>query len=532
VLKRKSKRGKMETAVIIGAGPAGLTAGYELLKTDKYKVVIIEKTKSIGGISQTANYKGNRIDIGGHRFFSKSEKVLQWWNNIMPLQSLPSKDDIALGRVPKPLGEDVLADPEKSDNVMLIRKRISRIYYLRRFFDYPISLNYSTIKNLGLKRTLKIGTSYLKVLLFPKKNEKNLEEFFINRFGKELYKTFFKDYTEKVWGKKCTEIKPDWGAQRIKGLSIKSAILHAFKKIVSVNKSNNKVETSLIEQFHYPKLGPGQLWEKAALEIKEMGGEIFMECELNEIFFEDKNITALSYRNLSTKESITINCDFLLSSAPVKDLISSFTGSVPDNVRNIASNLDYRDFITVGLLVKKLKIKNESNIKTVNDIIPDNWIYVQEKDVKIGRIQIFNNWSPYMVRDDKNVWMGLEYFCNEGDSLWEMSDEKFIDFATNEMIKINFIENTDSVIDATVIRIPKAYPGYFGVYENFDQVREFTDKIPNLFLIGRNGMHRYNNADHSMLTAMEAVTNIKNNIQLKDNIWSVNTEEDFHETKK
>lgn len=522
----------MKTVLIIGAGPAGLTAGYELIKSGKYKVVIIEKTKFIGGISQTVNYKGNRIDIGGHRFFSKSDKVLKWWENIMPLQSSPSKDDIELGIVPTSLGKNPMADPEKTDNVMLIRKRISRIYYLRRFFNYPISLNYSTIKNLGLVRTIKIGLSYLKVVVFPKRNEENLEDFFINRFGKELYKTFFKDYTEKVWGKKCTEIKPDWGAQRIKGLSIKSAILHAFKKIISVNQNNNKVETSLIEQFFYPKLGPGQLWEKVSMEIKEMGGLILLNNELNKLFFNDLNINSASYKNLSNGEITKLECDYIISSAPVKELINSFDYNVPDNVRNIASNLDYRDFITVGLLVKKLKIKNESKIKTVNGIIPDNWIYVQEKDVKIGRIQIFNNWSPYMVKDNENVWMGLEYFCNEGDSLWSMEDDRFINFAINEMVKINFIENPDSVIDATIIRIPKAYPGYFGVYEQFDQVKEFTDKITNLFLVGRNGMHRYNNADHSMLTAMEAVHNINNNIQTKENIWSVNTEEDFHESKK
>ncbi|MCF7815160.1 MAG: NAD(P)/FAD-dependent oxidoreductase [Candidatus Cloacimonetes bacterium] len=498
---------QQEIAIIIGAGPAGLTAALELIRNTDVKPIILEATNSIGGISKTVNFKGNRIDIGGHRFFSKSDVVMNWWQQILPI-----------------------AENEKQEEVLLKRNRLSRILFLRKFFNYPISLNIDTIKNLGFKRLFKITFDYLYIRIFPIKKEKNLEDFFINRFGNELYKTFFRDYTEKVWGISCDKIKPEWGAQRIKGLSITSAIKHSLKKMFSKDKSisQKKTETSLIEQFLYPKYGPGQLWEKVAEMITEKGGKI----HLNEKVVNIENGKEVIEGVLAEKAGVLkeYKCDYLISTMPVKDLIYGMINHIPHEVREIAEKLVYRDFITVGLLLKKMKVKNKTRFKTRNDLIPDNWIYIQEPDVKLGRLQIFNNWSPYMVKDPDTVWVGLEYFCNEGDDLWSKTDEEFAEFAVQEFIKIGMIDE-DDVIDKTVIRMPKTYPAYFGSYDQFDVIRNFTDAIPNLFLIGRNGMHRYNNQDHSMLTAMEAVKNIKEEITKKDNIWNVNAEQEYHEEK-
>jgi len=521
-----------KTAIIIGAGPAGLTAAFELLQKTDIKPIIFETTNDIGGISKTINYKGNRIDLGGHRFFSKSERVMKWWQNILPLQGAPSKDDLLLHRN-IPLSKDNNApDPQKQDEVMLVRSRLSRIFFLRKFFNYPISLNLKTLQNLGLLRIVKIGWSYLTIRFFPIKKEKNLEDFFINRFGKELYLTFFKDYTEKVWGVPCSRIKPEWGAQRIKGLSITKAIIHALKNIFSKDASidQKKTETSLIEQFLYPKHGPGQLWEKVAELISEKGGEVKLNQKIIGIEINENRITSLTIRNEKTGCEFEMKGNYFFSCMPVKDLVRSMGEQVPKEVRKISEGLIYRDFVTVGLLLGKMKIKNETKLKTVNNIVPDNWIYIQERDVKVGRLQIFNNWSPYMVQNDSNVWIGLEYFCNEGDELWKMEDKDFAEFAIDEFCKIDLIEKRD-ILDSVVIRMPKTYPAYFGSYDRFDEIRKFTDKFENLFLIGRNGMHRYNNQDHSMLTAMTAVENIMNHIKIKDNIWEVNTEEEYHERK-
>lgn len=520
-------------AIIIGTGPAGLTAAYELLDKTDIKPIVFEMTSDIGGISKTVNYKGNRIDIGGHRFFSKSDKVMKWWQNILPLQGAPSKDDIILGRNTTLSKEKEAPDPEKSDLVMLIRSRLSRIFFLRSFFDYPISLKWKTFKNLGVIRIVRIGLSYLKVQFFPIKNENSLEDFFINRFGSELYLTFFKDYTEKVWGVPCSSIKPDWGAQRIKGLSITKTIIHAVKSSLSKDTSidQKKTETSLIEQFMYPKLGPGQLWEEVARQIKERGGVIKLNHKVVGIDIQDEKIKGIKTENCLTGETTALHGDYIFSTMPVRELIQAMAPHTPDRVKEVAYGLTYRDFITVGVLLKKLRITNETKIPTVNNIVPDNWIYIQERDVKLGRLQIFNNWSPYMVKDPDTVWIGLEYFCNEGDELWSKSNDEFAEFAIDELAQIDIIEK-DDVLDSTVIRMPKTYPAYFGTYDNFYVIRDFTDKIENLFLIGRNGMHKYNNADHSMLTAMIAVENIINGNTSKNNIWQVNAEEEYHEEKK
>lgn len=534
-----------KTAIIIGAGPAGLTAAYELLDKTDIKPVIFEATSDIGGISKTINYNGNRIDIGGHRFFSKSERVTEWWLNILPLQGAPASDDRLLGReVPlsdrssrKKIGSNNkeiydAPDPEKTDEVMLNRSRISRILFMRKFFDYPVSLNLKTLSNLGIERTIKIGLSYINASLNPIKDEKSLEDFFINRFGRELYLTFFKDYTEKVWGVPCSEIKSDWGSQRIKGLSITKAIAHSLKNVFRRDSSisQRNVETSLIQQFMYPKHGPGQIWEEVARIINENGGEIHLNHRVEELVEDSDHIVEVKALNEGTGELETHIGDYFFSTMPVKDLIEALNGEKPGEVIEVAQGLVYRDFMTAGLLLNRLKKKNESKIRTLNDIIPDNWIYVQEKDVKMGRIQIFNNWSPYMVKDQDKILIGLEYFVNDGDELWNMSDDDFIAFAIKELVRIDMVDEKD-VLDSFVIRMPKTYPAYFGTYNQFDIIRRFTDNIKNLFLIGRNGMHRYNNMDHSMLTAMQAVENIINQRDDKDNLWSVNAEEDYHEEK-
>ncbi|WKZ31759.1 MAG: NAD(P)/FAD-dependent oxidoreductase [Thermodesulfobacteriota bacterium] len=524
-----------KTAVIIGAGPAGLTAAFELLEKTDVKPVIFEQTADIGGISKTVNYKGNRIDIGGHRFFSKSDRVVEWWLKVLPLQTSPAKDDSPENasfltggsqRFSAPPGSRN-SDPEKTDRVMLARKRLSRILFMRKFFDYPISANMKTLRNLGAFRTAKILVSYFRARLAPVE-EKSLEDFFINRFGKELYATFFRDYTEKVWGVPCSEIDPSWGAQRIKGLSVTKALFHAARGMVSDRSLEQKdVETSLIERFMYPKLGPGQMWEEAARMIRKRGGEVHLNHRVAGLKATSGRIYEAVVIDESTGEEKTVLGDYFISSMPVKDLIAAMGHDAPREVREVAGSLAYRDFMTVGLLLKKLLVSPKD---APNGIIPDNWIYVQENDVKLGRIQIFNNWSPYMVMDGGAVWIGLEYFCNEGDELWRKSDDEFATFAGEELEKLGMIVRED-ILDSTVIRMPKAYPCYFGSYERFEVVRKFTDTIENLFLIGRNGMHRYNNQDHSMLTAMVAAENIKNGISTKENIWSVNAEEEYHESK-
>lgn len=524
-------------AIIVGAGPGGLTAAYELLKRTDVKPIIYEMSNYMGGIARTVNYKGNRIDIGGHRFFSKSDRIMEWWNNIMPLQGAPSKDDLILHISYQNKKRSIILpkegpDPEKEDKVMLIRNRLSRILYLRKFFNYPVSLNLNTVSNLGIVRLFKIGFSYLWVKLFPIREEKSLEDFFINRFGRELYNTFFKDYTEKVWGVPCTNIKPEWGAQRIKGLSITKTILHAMKSVLtkSASLAQKDVETSLIEHFMYPKYGPGQMWEEVAKIIKEKGGEIYTDHKAIGLTFKDNRITEIEVKDEISGKVKKEQGDYFFSTMPVKELIRCFGNSVPKDVSAVAEGLVYRDFITVGLLLNKLKIKNTTEIKTVNNIVPDNWIYVQERDVKVGRLQIFNNWSPYMVSDLNKVWIGLEYFCNIGDELWNKSDEEFAKFAIDELAKIDVIEKND-VLDHIVIRMPNTYPAYFGTYDRFHVIRNFTDSIENLFLIGRNGMHRYNNQDHSMLAAIVAVDNISKGIKTKDNIWNVNAELEYFEGK-
>ena len=470
------------------------------------------------------NFEGNRMDIGGHRFFSKAEEVLKLWNELLQPQGAPAFDDKILQR------ESVLteggANPEEVDEVFLNRRRVSRIFYNRKFFSYPIALNFDTIKNLGLIEMFSIGTSFLKAK-FSQREEKTLEDFMINRFGQKLYETFFRDYTTKVWGRTPQQIGADWGSQRIKGLSLGKTVSDFFKKAFGFKEGAG--ETSLIERFFYPKFGPGQLWEKLADEIKSRGGEVLLNSKIKSLHVDANKIIKFA-KVESAAGNLTFPADYFLSSMPLAELAEALDDGLNLRQLTIARGLPYRDFITVGLLVDKLCLKNLTKIKTLGNIVPDCWIYIQEPSVKLGRLQIFNNWSPYMVADPENsVWLGLEYFCNEGDDLWQMSSQDFITFATNELISIGVIDAA-SVRSGVQVKVPKAYPAYFDTYENISELRDALDEIKNLYCIGRNGQHRYNNMDHSMLTAIAAVCAIVGRFSKAD-VWKVNAEKTYHEEK-
>jgi protoporphyrinogen oxidase len=517
-----------KTALLIGAGPAGLTAALEFLRRSDVHPIVLEASHEIGGISRTIRHNGNRIDIGGHRFFSKSDRVMNWWMDLMPPEDSADTQHALRHQNKERTLKTTAAGltPENTDLVMLVRPRKSRIYFLRRFFDYPIKLTGDTLGKLGLLRTFKIGISYLRARLFPRKVEKSLEDFLINRFGRQLYLTFFKSYTEKVWGVPCEQISAEWGAQRIKGLSLTTAVLHFIKKAFS--RSGNQAiqqkgtETSLIEKFLYPKYGPGQLWEHAADLIRNQGGEILLGWRATRLFVEGDLITAVEAVSDSGLRR-RFAADYVFSTMPVRELIDAMDTPIPAEVREVSDGLQYRDFITVGLLVDKLTVREADG-----GTLKDNWIYIQEPDVLVGRLQIFNNWSPYMVADPNKTWIGLEYFCYQTDALWKMADEDLKKFAIAEVEKIGILRAAD-VSDSHVVRVPKTYPAYFGTYDRFHVIREFLDRYQNLYLVGRNGMHKYNNQDHSMLTAMTAVDNILAGVQDKENVWSINTEMEYHE---
>ena len=510
-------------AIIIGAGPAGLTAAYQLLKETDIKPIILEESPYIGGISRTAEYKGNRMDLGGHRFFSKNEEINKLWNELIPTQGAPAYDDKILG-VKKDLAEGG-PDPETEDRVMLVRNRLSRIFFLHKFFDYPISLKPETFINMGFKRTMKSGFGYIGSCIV-KKEEDSLENFYINRFGRPLYEMFFEYYTENLWGRHPSQISADWGSQRVKGLSLSKAVWNVLSKPF---RSSDKGETSLIEQYLYPKKGPGQLWEYLADDIKKLGGEIVMNTKAKDIILSDDG---KSVKKVITEDGREFEGDVFFSTMPVRDLVAGMGDAPSEDVRRVADGLPYRDYITVGVLANKLKLENKTKIKTLTGNVPDCWIYVQEREVRLGRLQIFNNWSPYMVNDpDNKMWIGLEYFCNEGDELWEMNDEDFINFAIDELQKIDVVDKED-VLDATRIKVKKAYPAYFDTYKEFDTVKNYLNGIENLWCIGRNGQHRYNNMDHSMLTAIEAVRAVASGSTDKTTVWNVNTEKEYHEEAK
>ncbi len=514
--------------IIIGAGPAGLTAALELLRDGRMRPLVIEATEAVGGISRTVEYKGNRMDIGGHRFFSKSDWVMNWWREILPVAGDGAAVEIAYQGQRRTVAADRPATGT-TGLVMLVRDRLSRIYFLRKYFDYPIKLNATTLLNLGPLRLLRIGFSYVGAMLFPRRSERSLEDFLFNRFGGELYRTFFKDYTEKVWGVPCDQISAEWGAQRIKGLSIVEALRHALRQRFGGAAARQATNTSLIEHFLYPRLGPGQLWQEVARRVSAGGGEIRCGQQVKGLRHEGGRVVAVLTQD-AAGHVVELRGEYVISTMPVKDLVAGMQPPAPPDVGEIAAALPYRDFITVGLLVSRMRANPQAQSTRADNMPPDNWIYIQERDVRIGRLQVFNNWSPDLVAEPDKVWLGLEYFCQEGDELWRLEDPAMIELAAGELEKIGMIDRAD-VLDGTVIRVPKTYPAYFGAYQQFPRVREWLDGLENLYLVGRNGMHRYNNQDHSMLTAKLAVEAILDGKVDKAAIWAVNVDDDYHEER-
>ena len=487
----------MKNVVIIGAGPAGLTAAYQLLKKSKeYQVTILEEEQLVGGISKTVCYDGNRMDLGGHRFFTKDDEIMKLWCDILPIG--------------KPIKEKVLLE----------RPRVSRIFYNGKFFDYPVNLSFKTIRSLGIKDTIIAGFSYLKTL-FHKLPEDNLENFYINRFGKKLYEIFFKDYTTKLWGIEPKKIDSSWGSQRVKGISIRKVLSDYFHRLFKIK--NKHQETSLIDKFYYPKYGPGMMYEEISKKIEKMGGTISLNSKVKKIHQKDKKIDYVVY--YKNGKMIKITCDYLISTMPIKDLIIGMN-NVPNKVYNVSSHLPYRDFITIGVILDRINVSDKKN-----NLIPDTWIYVQSKKERLGRIQVFNNWSEYLLKDKKTISLGLEYFCQENDDFWKRSNDDLLEIAIAELKDMKIIDSKTKILNYHVERVKKAYPAYFGTYKDFSLVREYLDEISNLYCIGRNGMHRYNNMDHSMETAILCANNIIDNITDKKEIWYVNTEEEYHEVK-
>ena len=462
---------------IIGAGPAGLTAAYLLCKSG-HSVTVFEKDKKyVGGISRTETYKGFHFDIGGHRFFSKSQEVEDFWTEI--------------------LGDE-----------MLERPRSSRIYYNNHFFSYPL-MAMEALTKLGVFESVRCVVSYLHAKVFPVKNPENFEDWVSNNFGKRLFAIFFKTYTEKVWGIPCHEISADWAAQRIKGLSLSSAIKNALFKPKNTDK--DKLIKTLIDTFRYPKFGPGMMWERCAAMVEEMQGTIRMDASVNGLSFADEGWEIILEGG--KKEG---KFDYVISSAAIRDILPNLYPALPAQVIKAANNLKYRDFLTVVLILKE------------ENAFSDNWIYIHDPKVKVGRVQNFKSWSPYMVPDSDKACYGLEYFCFEGDGMWTSSDAELIELGKNELMQIGLCK-AENVLDGYVVRQPKAYPVYDkGYKENLDVIRDSLENYKGLYLVGRNGMHKYNNQDHSMMTAMLAAKNIDAGEEVY-NLWQVNQDAEYHE---
>ena len=473
------------TVVIIGAGPAGLTAGY-LLSKEQVDVVVLEADPTyVGGISRTVTYKGFQFDIGGHRFFSKSKAVEDLWSEILP-------------------------------NDMLVRPRSSRIFYDGKFFSYPLK-PFEALLKLGIFRSVLCMFSWMKARLFPVRHPRNFEDWVSNQFGKRLFETFFKSYTEKVWGMSCKEISADWAAQRIKGLSLGSAIKNALIPQRNNADRRNVIKT-LINSFRYPRRGPGMMWEVCAEKMKALGGRVEMGCRVTGCSYDESSGTwSVMYRN-QQGDAQTIEAEHVISSAPMRELIRGLSPSVSNRTKRAAESLKYRDFLTVMLILRDRKM------------FDDNWIYIHDPSVKVGRVQNFRSWSPEMVPEPDKVCYGLEYFCFEHDGLWDSSDNHLIELARRELVQIGLAKEEDFV-DGCVVRQKKAYPVYDDDYaRHVATIRQELDtSYPNLHLVGRNGMHKYNNQDHAMVTAMLCVENILADTRLYD-VWQVNSDAEYHES--
>ena len=461
------------SVVVLGAGPAGLTAAYELAKAGVTSTVL-EKDDVVGGLARTAEYKGYRFDIGGHRFFTKVTAVEELWIEI--------------------LGDDLLTRP-----------RLSRIYYKGKFFSYPLK-PFNALFGLGIFETTRCVASYGWARLFPRRPEEDFATWVTNRFGKRLFEVFFKTYTEKVWGIPCSRIQAEWAAQRIKGLSLTTALKNAL--IGDRSASKQDAVKTLISEFLYPRHGPGMMWEKTRELVEAMGSRVLMEQPVNRVRWSEGRVDAVQAGGQ------TYEAEHFISSVAIRDLIESFEPPPPQNVIAAARRLNYRDFLIVALMVRG------------KSLFPDNWIYIHEPGVKLGRLQNFKNWSPEMVPDPAMTGLGLEYFCSEGDELWSLTDEELVELGKREIVELRFTDAAD-ITDGTVVRMKKAYPVYDRDYAPaVEEIREFLATLPNLQLVGRNGMHRYNNQDHSMLTAMLAARNI---LGAKHDLWQVNVDEEYHE---
>ncbi len=468
----------MSNVLIAGAGPAGLTAAYELSKLG-LNPTVLEADDQVGGLSRTVNYRGYRFDIGGHRFFSKVPLINQLWEEM--------------------LRED-----------FLVRPRLSRIYYRQKYFDYPLKAA-NALAGLGPIEAMLIGLSYTKARMFPQADETNFEQWVVNRFGERLYEIFFKTYTEKVWGIPCNEISADWAAQRIKNLSLREAIKNAL--FGSGRAADGQVITTLIDQFNYPRFGPGQMWERCKDLLASRGHETVQGVKVERLRHRHGKVECM-YGTSSNGETVELGADHFISTMPLRELILALDPPPPEKVLQAANYLRYRDYLTVVLMVKR------------EEIFPDNWIYIHAPEVKMGRIQNYKNWSPVMVPDSSRTSLGLEYFLWEKDEEWEWSQDRLIKLGIEECTRIGLIEPSE-VEDGTVVRMKKAYPVYDQHYtESVDIIRNYLETFANLQTVGRNGLHRYNNQDHSMLTAVYAARNI---VGEKNDVWSVNTEMEYHE---
>ena len=494
----------MKKVLIIGAGPAGITAGYELMKrTGQYDVTILEEASQVGGISKTVRHKGFRMDLGGHCFRTQNEVISDWWKDILPQQGAPALDEVKCQRMATL--QEGGPDPEQEDDVLLVRNRVAHVLYQDKFFDYPIRMNVNTLRNMGIGSSIKAGIDFVGNSV-SRKREVNLEHYYLNRFGKQLYKVFFEDYIEKLWGKHPSQIDTHVGIQYIKGQSVATVIRENDKNIDD-------------PAFYYPKLGAGQMWECAARKFEEMGGVIHTNCTVLKLNRENSKVKSLTC--VMDGEPIEVETDIVISTMPIKDLINSMA-DVPANIIDIASHLCYRDMVMVSLLVPKLNINVDAASKTLGNIIPDTWIYIQDKRRKLARVQVYNNWSPYLVEDPENtVWIGCEFYCEEGDDDWNRSEEEWVRFAKQEMSFLHLISSSTPVFESHRECVKKAYPSYFGSYDRFDDVVKYLDNVRNLYCIGRNGQHKCHDMSYAMMTAFAAVKNIVYNVDSRANIWDV-----------
>ncbi len=497
-------------AIIIGAGPAGLTAAYELLRNSDIKPIVVDSSETIGGLSATYRYKGNFIDVGGHRFFSDNQDIISWWKNILPFEK-----EFSPGYMQDKCNYPAI-DPETTEKVMLVRNRLSRIYFRRRFFPYPMELSFDTLKNLGLFLSTHIICDYF-FSIINKRPEKNLEDFLINRFGKRLYEIFFKNYTEKIWGVSCKKIDAKWGRQRIRGISVSEIIRHAL-----FQRKEKSTEKSFISRFLYPKYGVGQMWEEVAQRIIDEGGEIYSGTKVRELHVENMSIKKVAAESKGhIREFVP---DYVFSSAPLIDLVVMLRPSPPMEIKSITDNLEYRDFIIAGILAKTMREGSGNPFFPEIRLLPDTWLYIQEPDLTTGRIQIYNNWSPYMVGSKNRVWLGVEFFCSHNDEIWSKSDAELVELASKELDILNLVNYSD-ILDGVCIRTRKAYPSYCGAYNRLHAVKKYLCSFNNLFCIGRNGLHQYNNMDHSMLTAILSVKALTSGNKPPESVWEMEPED-------